>query len=285
MEDSKSPFRFFSRALDVSDNILRIIGAIGLAIMIVGTIVAYVQHIRELPSWWHFLFIVGVALVLLAVIGTVLKWNSRRHKEETLADTKSHLLGDKVSAFYTTRITMLKSPYGGIFKELETSKQERGVCAAWHSGQIAKEIAVKGLLGRISQLILLHPWNQDLGRYIDEKKWTVPEARQGIVQATRIFQDSGIEVRWFDGPFSNITIVDRQDPIDARVRVEPWLPLMEPPKWQNYVVYQKDNLDAYNNIVGMFDAMWDHRKWTTAAPTGEELERFKDKNPNMRQDR
>jgi hypothetical protein len=126
----------------------------------------------------------------------------------------------------------------------------------------------------------LHPRNKDLGKYVDEKTKTVSEARQGIVQATRMFQASGVPVRWFNGPFSNITIIDRRNSIYARARIEPWFVLVEAPKWQNYVIYQKDNRDAYDTIVNMFDAMWRDEKWTMVAPTGDELEKFKDELPN-----
>ena len=81
-------------------------------------------------------------------------------------------------------------------------------------------------------------------------------------------------VKWLNGPFSIITILDPNDPIYARARIEPWLILVESENWSNYLIYKKDNNEAYATVLDAFNAMWNHPEWTMEAPRGVALEEF-----------
>jgi hypothetical protein len=258
------------KARGLADDAIRIAGVVGLAIMIVGAIVGYVKQIRELPAWWHGLFIIGVALVLLAVIKIVFGWRERKVETPREANPRA-ISRDGMAAFYCKREHMDKTTYDGLRNELASAKKE--IRFAWHGGQAAIATTSADQWKKISQLILLHPWNANVDQYGTE---TAQDARENIVKTTRAFQAAGRPVKWFDGPFSIITVVDPDIPECARVRVEPWLVLVDAQKWQNYVIYQKDNDEAFTTVEKAFEAMWAK---AIEAPKGEELEKFRNEKP------
>jgi hypothetical protein len=133
-----------------------------------GDLDAWVRWLRmeniNSDIWWGLLIAVGFVLLLLGIVPH--QWWTRANEHlpllvRRLLDAMFRLRpeSDKISVFYTTRTSMARSSYGGILKELESVK-EKQVYAAWHGGQIVKEIAEKNQQTKIAQLILL--WTEPL---------------------------------------------------------------------------------------------------------------------------
>lgn len=177
------------------------------------------------------------------------------------------LPSDKIAAFYSTRRSMNDS-YGGIQKEMDNADE---IHAAWHAATVAAALSTEKQRKKVKRLLLLHPCNADIDRYTDATI-AISKLQSDIIHATRTFGAAGVEVRWFDGPFNLMTILDPGDADQARARVETWM-FTDSDNWQNYLVYARDNPEAYATIVSTFDAMWDHPTWTRKPPA--DLENFK----------
>ncbi len=142
---------------------------------------------------------------------------------------------------------------GGTFKELDESKE---IWACWHAGTNTENFT-KDQRKKIKRLILRNPNNVELATHAEMWGWdNLNDVVSDIKHTSRTFKKTA-EVKWFNGSFPSITI-GNPNTNNAWARVEVFF-YSESAKWQNYLVYYRDNKEAYNTIKNSFDNMWNSK--------------------------
>ena len=207
----------------------------------------------------------GMASLLGAwrfVVRIKLRWPVfLREQEEQVSSIVGPLPSDKIAAFYSTRMSLNRS-YGGVQTELENSDE---VWAAWHGATIAAHEPANRLK-KVSRLLLIHPEWKGLAMYASAPEYRAKphDLQSDIVFATEAFQKNGTKVKWFDGIFNLITIIDPSTD-KARARVEVWF-FEETDRRQNYVIDRQENGVAYDAILDTFNKMWNDPLWSHEPP-------------------
>jgi hypothetical protein len=253
MGRNKSPIRCLRMAQDIWGLILFVIGA---PIVIVATIVAYVQHIRELPNWWQILFLLGFSLVLLGTIGIILKWVSKGHGKQ-MAGTEAQIT-PKVE-FYPDRAAMLEK------RCLDTELRDEKVIRLWvafESGSHYNTVNDKDV-HKIEKMVLLHPECDWTRQFVEKLGDRVTSGRfvASIKDAARKAMGHRTLVRYSETPIMNVVIADPEDErADSWARVNVFLPHLTADRWPTFVIYRSKEPTLFGVIKDAYDEMWKNSK-------------------------
>lgn len=153
--------------------------------------------------------------------------------------------------FYNDRSAMIHAR-GGLENELRTVEI---AWAAWYTGTYASAHEVFSATRRIQRLILLDPEGAYVREFSSLFQRTPDELRSDIQTATRQALKAGVQVRWFDGPITNMLLGDPDSPKGwARVEVLVSLTANRP----GFVVNASGGRQAlFLKLKTAYQAMWE----------------------------
>lgn len=153
----------------------------------------------------------------------------------------------RLRTFYRDRGEM-NAATGGLLREVQSSR------LIWHATYAGHYATFNDLLGKpqFRRLLLLHPY----GNYINVLTATLQnETTAGLAtkieQATKAAQAHSVEVRWFDGPFVGMVVMNPDDD-DSRIRAEIIIPFTD--TRPGFTVLRKDRL--YTVLRKVYDDLW-----------------------------
>lgn len=77
--------------------------------------------------------------------------------------------------------------------------------------------------------------------------------------------DAGAQVRYFDGPIGNSSIIVNRGDSDAWARIEVLIPFAPPKQRPSVLANQADGSDFVEQVATSFLSLWDHKVFTIAA--------------------
>lgn len=215
--------------------------------------------------WWGVLLLLGFVLLVSTFIPyrSWVRWYRsytpllvRRLIDQIIPIRPS---GNKITAFYASRKTMTDL-YGGIAREMNDSET---IWAAWPGATTAQDQPEENRR-KVKLLLLQEPAKGESSKYGEIVGLKESDIESDVQIATREFAKVGTEVRWYEGPLASITLGDPCKH-NAWARVEVRLPI-DNARWQSYLIYKRDNEEAYKAVLDSFLYMWNHQKWTREAP-------------------
>ena len=211
------------------------------------------------PPLFQALFLVAFGFLILSLLLLVYRFFVLLKSKKSFVE------------FYDSR-GALNRVRGGIERELENSDKVWVAChGATYFATLSPESRKK-----VKKLLLIHPNSTILPMYSYASPETnIQDLKSDILKATELYQgrEKGTEVRWFNGLFNLITLLDPGTK-KAQARVEVWL-FEESSKRQNYVINQKTNQEAYKAILDTFNKMWNDKQWCQKPPKN--LDEFRKK--------
>lgn len=161
-----------------------------------------------------------------------------------------HALQLPVEAFYQSRHDLPR-----LEQEFEGASE---IWLAWHIGSVqgSGTLSPRALPSRNTRLLLTHPDS----RHLDELAKVLGRSRESmqsnIMEVTRLARESGIAVRWFDGPFgSSMVIVNPQSPT-GWARLEIIIPYGRPTERPSIRVSNRKGQEAFQKVLNSYEQVW-----------------------------
>lgn len=169
-------------------------------------------------------------------------------------DKIPELLHIPLEAFYENRGDLMKS-FPSLGGELDSVSE---VWFAWYTGSVIEASGFKNTIKNIGKvrLLLTHPESKALNEYekIGEHKGT--ELKEDIKSLSRIAQNFGAEVKWFDGLIGNSIVIGNPNLPNAWARVEVMIPFAETNLRPSFRVSKDKGKIAFQEIYNMYESLW-----------------------------
>lgn len=194
-----------------------------------------------LPFWaWG---TIGLALFFAMVLATIY-WPRQKLQENITME------------FYEDRDRMI-GRRGGLAGDL---KKASTVWVGMETGAYLGSID-RTNVKRIKRILLLNPQSPPFKSLSDIPGYGETILSFHIKQAVGIAKNEGIEVKLSNKSILNVVIADPETP-QTWVRVQAFIPNLEPAYWPNYIVTRTDYPKLVDRIEKAYDTMWKNKNNT-----------------------
>ncbi len=150
-----------------------------------------------------------------------------------------------------------RRPPQRLEEELSDAKE---VLFAWHTGTV--KLAEGDLFNqpRKIRMILVHPDSEALKEIAKIAHLTAVDMASGIKALSRKVKETGGDVRWFNGPIGNSTIIADPDAPHGWARVEFLIPYLDPASRPSIRVSKAKDPALFGSIRQCFEKLWENSR-------------------------
>jgi hypothetical protein len=197
---------------------------------------------------------------LLAFLSGAALLTRSRWIEFAIAVSLGFGIGISIAVRHKDSIAVLPRRQPRLIDELRNS---RHIWAAWHTGMITGADGEVLKQGKIKRLVVSAPDAQALAEVEKITGFSRAAFSAGVQELTDTVKKRGGNVRWFDGPIQNSTIISDPDDPKAWARVEFLMPFTPPALRPSIKVFKRNDPELFSVIRDSFEELWHEKRYST----------------------